>query len=74
MSRFRCFPFGTVSLEKGSPWRVFVTGQDLIGQLKGKTAGEKLLITEHMLKSKEPVFLDDVTVEEVEKALQSKYP
>ncbi len=49
-----------------------VTGQDLIGQLKGKTAGEKLLITEHMLKSKEPVFLDDVTVEEVEKALQIK--
>ena len=47
-----------------------VTGQDLIRQLKGRISGEKLLITEHMLKSKEPVFLDDVTVEEVENALQ----
>lgn len=49
-----------------------VTGRDLIGQLKGKITGEKLLITEHMLKSGEPVFLDDVTVEEVENALQIK--
>lgn len=49
-----------------------VTGQDLISQLKGKISGEKLLITEHMLKSGEPVFLDDVTVMEVEKALQIK--
>lgn len=49
-----------------------VTGQDLISQLKGKISGEKLLITEHMLKSGEPVFLDDVTVKEVEKALQIK--
>ena len=49
-----------------------VTGQDLIRQLKGRISGEKLLITEHMLKSKEPVFLDDVTVEEVENALQIK--
>lgn len=49
-----------------------VTGQDLIGQLKGNITGDRLLITEHMLKSGEPVFLDDVTVEEAEKALQVK--
>lgn len=49
-----------------------ITGQDLIEQLKGKILGEKLLITEHMLKCGEPVFLDDVTVEEAEKALQIK--
>lgn len=47
-----------------------ITGQDLIGQLRGNMLGERLLITEHMLKSGEPVFLDDVTVEDVEKALQ----
>ena len=47
-----------------------ITGQALIGQLRGNMLGERLLITEHMLKSGEPVFLDDVTVEDVEKALQ----
>lgn len=49
-----------------------VTGQDLIGQLKGRELGDRLLITTHMLKSGEPVFLDDVTVEDVEKTLQIK--
>ena len=49
-----------------------LTGEDLIGQLKGKDLGSRLLITEHMLKSGEPVFLDDVTVEELEKTLQIK--
>ena len=49
-----------------------LTGQDLIRQLKGKELGEKLLLTEHMLKSGEPVFLDDLTVEDVEKTLQIK--
>lgn len=47
-----------------------ITGQDLMEQVRGNMLGERLLITEHMLKSGEPVFLDDVTVEEVEKALQ----
>ncbi len=49
-----------------------VTGRDLIRQLQGRRLGERLLITEHMLKSGEPVFLDDVTVEDVEKTLQIK--
>lgn len=49
-----------------------LTGQDLIHQLKGKKLGNRLLLTCHMLKSGEPVFLDDVTVEEVENALQIK--
>ncbi len=49
-----------------------ITGQDLVEQLKGSLSGEKLLITEHMLKNGEPVFLDDMTVEDVEKALQIK--
>lgn len=49
-----------------------LTGQDLIEQLKGRDLGERLLLTSHMLKSGEPVFLDDRTVEEVENALQTK--
>lgn len=49
-----------------------LTGQDLIEQLGGQDLGERLLLTSHMLKSGEPVFLDDRTVEEVENALQTK--
>jgi putative radical SAM enzyme (TIGR03279 family) len=49
-----------------------ITGQDLVSQLKGKDLGERLLITTNMLKSGEPVFLDDMTVEDVEKTLQIK--
>lgn len=49
-----------------------ITGQDLIEQLRGRVLGERLLITANMLKSGEPVFLDDVTVEDVEKTLQIK--
>ncbi len=47
-----------------------VTGGDLIRQLAGRTLGSRLLIPSVMLRSGESVFLDDVTVEEVEKALQ----
>ncbi len=47
-----------------------LTGRDLIKQLSGRFLGEKLLITCDMLRSGEQVFLDDVTVSELEKALQ----
>ncbi len=49
-----------------------LTGADLIRQLKGKPLGEELLLPVNMLRSGEQVFLDDVTVEELEKALQIK--
>lgn len=49
-----------------------ITGGDLINQLKDKSLGEELLITDSMLKHGEAVFLDDVTVEEVENALKLK--
>ena len=49
-----------------------ITGSDLISQLKGKDLGDRLLLTNHMLKSGEPVFLDDVTVDDVQNALQIK--
>ena len=46
-----------------------VTGRDLIDQLRGKYLGERLLLPDNMLRYHENVFLDDVTVEEVEAAL-----
>ena len=46
-----------------------VTGHDLIDQLQGKYLGERLLLPDSMLRYHENVFLDDVTVEEVEAAL-----
>ena len=49
-----------------------LTGHDLMAQLKNRSLGDRLLITEHMLRSGERVFLDDVTVEDVENTLQIK--
>ncbi len=46
-----------------------VTGQDLKRQLTGKELGECLLLPCNMLREGETVFLDDVTVEDLEKAL-----
>lgn len=49
-----------------------ITGQDLIKQLTGQNLGESLLLPINMLRSGETVFLDDVTVDDVQKALQVK--
>ena len=49
-----------------------ITGNDLIKQLKGKEIGEYLIIDEKMLKSDEDVFLDDISLEKVEKELNIK--
>lgn len=49
-----------------------LTGQDILKQLKGRPLGKKLLLPQNVLRSGERVFLDDLTVEELEKALQVK--
>ena len=49
-----------------------LTGQDIIRQLKDKPLGERLLLPENLLRSGEEVLLDDVTVTDLEKALQVK--
>lgn len=49
-----------------------VTGQDLIAQLRGRELGERLLIPQTMLRDGEGVFLDDVTVYQVESELGVK--
>ena len=47
-----------------------ITGKDLITQLRGKELGEKLLIPVNMLRHGEDVFLDDITIADVERELK----
>lgn len=49
-----------------------LTGHDIIEQLKGKELGDRLLLPCNLLRSGEEVFLDDVTLAQVESALQVK--
>lgn len=49
-----------------------ICGGDIISQLKGKELGEYLLISDSMLKSDEDIFLDDITVTDVERELGVK--
>ena len=46
-----------------------VTGGDLIEQLKGKKLGKRLLLPINMLRHGQDVFLDDMTLAQVEEAL-----
>ncbi len=46
-----------------------ITGRDLINSLNGISPGSDLLISSAMLRHDEPIFLDDATVTDVEKAL-----
>ncbi len=48
-----------------------LTGGDIITQLKDKKLGDSLLLPEVLLRAGERVLLDDVTVEEMENALQT---
>lgn len=47
-----------------------LTGQDIVAQLQGRELGEYLLLPCNLLRSGERVFLDDMTLEQVESALQ----
>ena len=49
-----------------------ITGQDLIKQLKTKDLGDCLLLSNTMLRSGEEVFLDDITLSQLQAALQVK--
>lgn len=46
-----------------------VTGGDLIAQLKGRPLGDRLLITQNMIRREERDFLDDVTLAEASERL-----
>ncbi len=47
-----------------------LTGQDIIEQLKGRELGSRLLLPQNVLRSGETVLLDDLTLADLEKALQ----
>ena len=47
-----------------------VTGGDLIRQLRGRDLGDRLLISQNMIRREERDFLDDVTLTEAEEALE----
>lgn len=49
-----------------------ITGGDLIQQLRGRALGEEVLISSAMLRHDESVFLDDITVADVERELGVK--
>ncbi|WP_295087784.1 DUF512 domain-containing protein [Ruminococcus sp.] len=46
-----------------------ITATDLIAQLKGKELGDNLLLSQAMIRRDSDVFLDDLTIGEVEKEL-----
>ena len=46
-----------------------ITGQDLVAQLKGKALGERLFISQNMLRRQEMDFLDDMTLSQAVEAL-----
>ncbi|MBM7614566.1 putative radical SAM enzyme (TIGR03279 family) [Alkaliphilus hydrothermalis] len=43
-----------------------LTGGDILKSIQGKDLGVKIIVGENMLKSGEPVFLDDVTIDELQ--------
>ena len=47
-----------------------ITGQDILAQLKGKDLGQRLLLPGNLLKADEDILLDDVSVSDLENALQ----
>lgn len=46
-----------------------ITGKDLIGQVKGKARGDRILIPIEMLRYQGDLFLDDVSLEEAQEML-----
>ena len=47
-----------------------ITGADLLDQLKGRDLGQAILLPDVMLKEGDHVFLDDITVEQLQKQLK----
>lgn len=46
-----------------------LTGSDIISQIKGKPIGSGILIPDNMLRNGERIFLDDVTVDDLEREM-----
>ena len=48
-----------------------LTAQDIMTQLNNQDLGKKLLLSSSMIRKGDPVFLDDYTIQDVEKALNT---
>lgn len=49
-----------------------ITGGDIMEQLQDKYLGDKLLLPDVLLRNGETVLLDDITLEDIEKSLQTR--
>lgn len=49
-----------------------ITGRDIISQLKGKNISKNIFIPDNMLRRGETVFLDDITLKDIEEELDIK--
>ncbi len=67
---FRVYPITNFFFGEKITVSGLITGQDLLSQLKDKPLGSCLLLPENILRSGEDVFLDDMRLPELEKALQ----
>lgn len=69
-----CDTYGIINYYFGTDITVagLLTGTDIIGQLKGKDLGNYLLLPDTLLRSETNILLDDMTTDDIEKALQIK--
>jgi NifB/MoaA-like Fe-S oxidoreductase len=72
--RLECAVFAVENAFFGSGVNVsgLVTGRDLLARLKGCELGDELLIPANMLRSERDMFLDNITIEDVERALKAR--
>ena len=49
-----------------------ITGGDLIEQLRGKALGKSLLLPDVLLRHGESILLDDITIDDIERTLQTR--
>lgn len=68
--RLRIYPITNFFFGEQITVSGLITGQDLMEQLQGKALGSVLLLTENMVRVDEGIFLDDISVKELERSLQ----
>ncbi len=69
---FRVFPVRNEFFGERITVTGLLTGGDIVRALKGEEIGEVLLLSENMAMEEEPVLLDDMSIGEIETALQVK--
>jgi putative radical SAM enzyme (TIGR03279 family) len=70
--KINIFPIANDFFGYGVKVAGLLTGKNIIGRLKGQDIGSDIFIPESMLKKDETIFLDNITVAELEKELNVK--